>query len=504
MWPFREEHLQDFAVVMLLLTIVFYLMFAVIKSIGMGALNRADKYLRYKEDGGVSEDNGIDGNRLKDTLMASSFSLASAIYVYIEWATIDKLLALWSPITWAFGVLVLVFASKKIFFASKEAWTIHAYLGKKYSSGLLTKITSLVASVVFMLQVAAEVVVGIAVLQVFIGVDISVETMSFLVGAIFIAYSLIGGLPSVLQTDFIQYRVVLFALIAMLLIGINQGGATAFNNIALSLPTFFPEGVGWVLVLSLLALNLPLLITDMSVWQRVGASSSPEEANSGTIRFSLNLFMWMSFIVLLGTGFATSFSELPDTRPVVGMISYFSDTIAYPLLITGLIGALVSTADTFLISSVQTIIADWKYKKLFAEVDYDSSRLGYEKHKKIIRDSRLGILLLGIISVLVGILAWNYLTLLLEFLFVIFGMQTALAPTVINALYGKPNKLQSASSILSVVVGVVAAFIGLVLAMFQVQLFGLSIALWTPIISLSLSTIVFLFGIKMAKMKTTD
>ncbi|MEW8492724.1 MAG: hypothetical protein AB2604_02915 [Candidatus Thiodiazotropha taylori] len=198
----------------------------------------------------------------------------------------------------------------------------------------------------------------------------------------------------------------------------------------------------------------------------------------------------MSFI-----GFAVTFSELPETRPAVAMISYFSDSIVYPVLVAGLIGALISTADTFLISSVQTLIADWRYKDTLTSVNYDSSKLETTIHEKIIRDSRIGILVLGVASVLIGVLAWNYLEMLLEFLFVVFGIQTSLAPVVVYSLYGHHAKSLGGWGLASVIAGSILALLGLVMAMLGVEVAGLSIALWTPIASLFMSSFVMFIGV---------
>ncbi|GEM_PF-4574550 len=495
MFPLDKNTIQQITTILVFLSISYYLFISFRHSITMSVSKNISKFLRFKEDGEI-EENGINANDLKRTFMASAFSLASAIYVYVEWASYDGLFALWSPITWALGIYILYKLTTKIYEVGRSSWTLHSFLGDYFDNEKTTKISSLVTSSVFLLQVAAEVVVGIAVLKAFIGPEISITYLSIVVGTIFIIYSLIGGLPSVLVTDNLQYRLVLLSLFAIFLIAINEGGATGYNHLLESLPTFLPSGTNWIIVLSLLALNFPLLFTDMSVWQRISASKSVKEAKEGSKKFFWSLLFWMSAIVIFGTAFSSSFTDVDTVRPAIRMISFFSDSIAYPFLITGFIAALLSTADTFLISSVQTIIADWKYREALKSVNYNSSNLDENTHKRMIKDSRIGTLVFGIVSVAIGILTWFYLGKLLELLFVIFGIQTSLAPAVLYSLFKKEAHIAKQASFYSILVGALFAIIGLILSFYNLTIMGIAVSLWTPLISLLLSSVTFLLFIR--------
>jgi len=487
--PFSSDTIHFVSYLAILASVLFYLLIAYFNSRRYNP-NRADTYLRYRHTDTI--ESGMSGEQLRATLMASSFSLASAIYVYIDWASADGMLALWSPITWTLGAVVLYTLRKRIYSESRIAWTIHSFLGTSYRSNTLMRLASLVTVLVFLLQVAAEVFVGIAVLTVFFGHQVPLFALCIFIGAVFIAYSVIGGLPSVLVTDFHQYRIIAFAIGVAAVILLTSGGQSAVDQVVDSFSnSFLPAGNSWIIVLSLLCLNIPLFITDMSVWQRIGATEKESDITRGLGSFSITLFLWMSLLVFLGVGFSTYFVGFPDLRPAQAMITYFSDTIVFPILLVGLIGALLSTADTFLISSVQTLIVDWRYHKQLSEKEFDPNSLEPVVHRKMVQQSRIGVLVLGFATVIAGYFFFTNLPSLLDLLFVIFGLQTTLAPIVLWGLLKKSDSRDEKAGILSIVVGSILTIILLVLALAGVSWFGISTALWAPILVLFGSSITF-------------
>ncbi len=298
-----------------------------------------------------------------------------------------------------------------------------------------------------------------------------------------------------LLTDRFQYRLTAFTLIVAALMLFNDGGQTAVELLKGSLSeTFLPSGALWIVLLGLFALNLPLFITDMSVWQRIGATSEEQEVTKGLGSFVLSLLFWMCLLVCLGTGFAIFFEPAPGLSAAQAMLGYFKDSIIFPLLLSGFVAALLSTGDTFLIASVQTVLVDWKYAKQLEDVRYDAERLPPETHRAMLRDSRLGVVLLGFGSVLLGYLFFQMLPSLLDLLFVLFGLQTSLTVVVVWGLLGNAKPGEARSAVSSVLSGGVVAFICLILALRGVELGGVTLGLWAPILVLAVSSFVFFIG----------
>ena len=486
---FSPSNIDAITLVAVAVTVFGYLLFAYKHQRRM-LKDRADAFLRYRADG--TKEKAIDAKLLRASLMASAFSLASAIYVYIDWAATDGLFALWSPISWSLGALVLYMARNRVFSASRRAWTLHAYLGDVYENASLRRASSLVTSAVFLLQVAAEVYVGIAVLTVFVGPEIPAWLLSVVVCVVFVSYTIVGGLPSVLITDRIQYRLTAFALLVAAVVLFDQGGATAVAKLRASFSeTFAPSGTTWIVLFGLFALNLPLFITDMSVWQRIGASESREEVGRGLGTFALSLSLWMSLLVCLGAGFSVFFEPATGMSPAQGLLGYFRDSLVFPLLLVGFVAALLSTGDTFLIASVQTIVADWTFYPTLRGVDFEAQKLPKSTHKAMLGFARTGIVVLGLGSVIIGYVCFLLIPRLLDLLFVVFGAQTALGVSVVWALWGKADKQSGTAALWSVLVGGAMAVTCLLLALAGVEFMGVGLGLWAPILTLASSITAF-------------
>ena len=490
---FTPDTLHSLAVALLVGT-VGWCMVAALRHRRAAASGRVDAFLRYRST--ATQDAPITSGLLRATLMASAFSLASAIYVYVDWAVTDGMFVLWSPIAWATGAGVLYALRRRIFTASRGAWTLHAFLRDRFDSVGLMRLASSLTAFVFLLQVAAEVYVGLAVLQVVVGGALPLWMLSLLIGVVFVGYSVIGGLPSVLMTDRLQYRLMAFALLLAALTLFDNGGATAVERIVASIAeTFVPSGSGWIVFAGLFALNIPLFVTDMSVWQRVGAASSTEEVTKALRALVPELLGWMGLLVCLGTGFAMFFEPAAGQTAAQAMLGYFRDSMVFPILVAGFVAALLSTGDTFLLASVQTLLVDWKYANALRRVSYDPERLDATAHRAMLRDSRVGVVALGLGSILLGHLFFEALPSLLDLLFVLFGLQTALTPVVVWGLFhpGADNG-NGAAGIRSVVAGGIVALVCLVLALTGVELLGVTMGLWAPIGVLAAATVAFIAG----------
>ena len=123
------------------------------------------------------------------------------------------------------------------------------------------------------------------------------------------------------------------------------------------------------------------------------------------------------------TGFYSYFTDTAGTPSIVErMISFYSDSIVFPLLIVGFIGALVSTADTFLINSMQMIIIDWQFRSRCLDVGFGAEKFSKKENAKIMTWSNLWILVFGFLAIIVGLLSYLFLEKLSALLFVIFEL----------------------------------------------------------------------------------
>jgi len=489
---FPKDVIQSLALLFVGVTVLWYFIVALRTRRSLGRAT-PDAFLRYRSDDptGVPP---LTGRLLQASLMGSAFSLASSVYVYLNWAATDGAFVLWSPITWAMGAVILYLLRHQIFRESRNTWTLHGFLQQKYDSVLLKRLASIITSLVFLLQVVAEVYVGLSVLRVFVGPDVPLWLLCAVAGAVFIGYSVIGGLPAIMITDHIKYRLITFGLILAAIMLFDQGGASAVQLIQESLSTtFFPtSSPSWILLLSLIALNFPLLITDMSVWQRVGAAESEREVTRGLGSFAALLLPWLAMIVFVGIGFGGFLTPPEGYTTAQSILSFFSDSLVFVFLLAALFAALLTTADNYLIASVQTILVDWVWAERLERVSYQPEDLPRDQQRSMLRTAEIGLIVLGFGSVVLGYLFLAALPNLLDLLFVIFGIQAALAPSVLYGLLGKARPSDARAGIASLVAGGVTGLLCLFLALGGLELLGVSYGLWSPVFVLAISSITFL------------
>lgn len=110
----------------------------------------------------------------------------------------------------------------------------------------------------------------------------------------------------------------------------------------------------------------------------------------------------------------------------------------------------------------------------------------------MIKEAGLRIIILGVGTVLCGYLFLAALPSLIDLLFVIFGLQTALAPSVVYGLFDKVGPGDARAGIASLVIGDVTALVCLLLALAGKELLGVTLGLWSPILVLIFSTTTFL------------
>jgi len=489
---FSQDIIHTLALLFVAATVLWYFWVALrTRRVFLGNTS-PDAFLRYRTDdpGGVPP---LSAPLLQASLMGSAFSLASSVYVYLNWAATDGAFVLWSPITWAGGALLLYLLRHQIFRESRNAWTLHGFLQEKYSSPQLKRLASIITSLVFLLQVVAEVYVGLSVLQIFVGPNVPLWILCAVAGAVFIGYSVIGGLPAIMITDHIKYRLIVFGLFLAAIGLFDQGGASAVKLIQHSISTtFFPStSASWITLLSMIALNLPLLITDMSVWQRVGAAESEREVTRGLGTFALTLLPYLAVIVFIGIAFGGFLLPPAGYTTAQAILAFFSDSLVFIFLLAGLFAALLTTADNYLIASVQTILVDWTWAERLERVGYRPEDLPQSEQRSMLRTAEVGVVVLGFGSVLLGYLFLKTLPSLLDLLFVIFGIQAALTPSVVYGLLGKARPTDARAGIASLVIGGVIGLICLGLALAGLSLLGVSYGLWSPVFVLGASSITF-------------
>lgn len=183
--------------------------------------------------------------------------------------------------------------------------------------------------------------------------------VSFLV---IISYTIFSGLYGVVYTDVAQFLVLVFVIYTILPIKvlINIGGigemikALPPNMLSLN---FSPEIIGWIFT------SLIFTFAGAEMWQRSFASKSPKAATKGMLIGTTIYGVTIFVTVILSLG---SYLLVPDVIKLYGTADAAIPALAIDVLPTGILGlafagifaVIMSTADTYLLMSVQTIVGD--------------------------------------------------------------------------------------------------------------------------------------------------
>ena len=252
--------------------------------------------------------------------------------------------------------------------------------------------------------------------------------------AIIIAYTFVGGYKAVSYTDVLQGVLMLIGLIGVPLVAIHSAGGwnsvsaslTAQDPALLDLFAFTNDGVvGWVAVISFVAIGLPFL----GVPQLLVRYMSARDANE------LRKAKWVSIIVMgcfgigavmVGIAGRALMPGLEDTETIFPELS----TALFPPLITGVLlvivlSAIMSTADSLLLLASSAIVRD-TVQKIFGSMKSDSHLANYGK---------VVTLLVGAFAVALALeveqLIFDYV------LFAWSGLGSAFGPVVLCLLFYK-------------------------------------------------------------------
>lgn len=220
------------------------------------------------------------------------------------------------------------------------------------------------------------------------------EPMTFslyVIGAIIIGYTVMGGLNAVIYTDTVQWIILLTGLIlfASPLAYFKIGGWQALKET-------LPEGhlsltnVSFMQIINWMITIVPIWLVGMTLYQRMYACKDTKDAKkawyiAGIFEYPIMAFMG-AFLGLCGRAL------FPEVEPELGLPMTIKTVL--PIGVTGLVvasyfSAIMSTADSCLVASSGNFVNDI-IEKYFMK-DNDS--------KKSIRVSQIVTLIIGVLAI---------------------------------------------------------------------------------------------------------
>ncbi len=363
--------------------------------------------------------------------------------------------ALMLPIGGVLGIFILTRIAGKV--RTYEKFTVPEILGDRFGSE--ARILSVFALVMaYMVIVSYQFNAGGAVLHTVLTDTsgehlISVQTGTIIAAIFIIAYTMLAGLVSVAYTD-VGNGIIMTAslLISFPILWIKAGGwsgmEVAFSNMG------NPEKMdffGQYSLMDIINFCLPsflLVLGDANMYQRFFASKDAESAKKATT--FLVGFVLIIELLIIASAWVSS-SMIIDVENGRHVLIYAAHQLLPPILgaimMTTIIGIIISTADSFLLVPATTLIRDI-YLKYFNKNVSD---------KKIVLLSRLLVLVLGIIAYVVSI-GFSKSSSFFEralYAYTIYG--AAITPVLVAALFWK--KASKVGAIISIISGTITTLI---------------------------------------------
>ena len=363
--------------------------------------------------------------------------------------------ALILPLGSVLGIIILTRIAGKV--RSFEKFTVPEILGDRF--GPSARLLSVVALVIaYMVIVSYQYNAGGAVLHTVLTNDagislISVETGTIIAALFIIAYTMLAGLVSVAYTDVANGIIIMVSFIIAIPIFLVEAGG--FSGMAASFEAMGrPDHMNfWGVYSTMDIINfcLPpflLIMGDANMYQRFFASKSAEGAKSATK--VLIIAVTLAELMIIFAAWVAS-SMIPDAEVGKYVLIYaahkFLPTFIGAIMMTTIVGIIISTADSFLLVPATTLMRDVYLNYVNPHAD----------EKKIVLLSRLLVLGLGIIAYIVS-LGFAKSAGFFEralYAYTIYG--AAITPSLVAALFWKGAT--KAGAVASIVTGTVTTLL---------------------------------------------
>lgn len=306
--------------------------------------------------------------------------------------------------------------------------------------------------------------------------EMGVQQMLWIMGAIAVVYTMMGGMKAVIYTDTVQWIILLVGLMGIAIpmtwytLGGWSGIAPYVSDDMLSL-----TNITWTDIVNWTVTVVPIWFVGMTLYQRIFACKDAQSAKKAWYIAGVLEWPFMAFTGVL-LGMLANVAIQQGIVPVAGG-SLADSELGLPLLIknilpvgvTGLVlaayfSAVLSTADSCLMAASGSVVGDLvpQHKK--------------GQHKQVVRFSQVSTLAIGVFAILLASVMENVLELMLyAYAFMVSGLCVPIvAATLLKKRYPQP-------ALVSMIVGGVIT-ISLILSKAELpysldaNIFGLSVS----------------------------
>jgi len=390
----------------------------------------ADYFVAGKKAGLIP----VSGSLLATILGGSAILGTIELSQKIGWA------ALWFLFSAALGLFALVPLTKYV--KRFGNYTLPELLGHFYGKKAEI-IASAIIPIAWLGIVAAQIIASAKILS---GLGfISYSNAAILSGGVFIVYTLAGGQVSILKTDTIQAVLIMAGLTALTLF-------TAYHPQQPNMPPLqanklFNVEFSPIDLLILLLTYSVTFVVGPDIYSRVFCARNEKTATRSILVVALLLVPVSFILTYLGI-----FSQTIDSDGIISFAQHLLPAWAYGLFIAALLSAVMSSADTTILTS--SIILN---ELITGNLDKSSS----------LKFTRLLIIILGILSIGIALFVTSIISSLLFALTFFSG--AFVVPVLAGLLKIKVNKTMIVPAVLA---GGLTALAGKIVNVFYIDLTG--------------------------------
>jgi len=266
---------------------------------------------------------------------------------------------------------------------------------------------------------------------------------------IMITYAVLGGQLSILLTDVFQAIMLFIGISLAVVLVLSQIGG--INELRVSLPGeyfSFPlnSQFGWKNLISLLVLVGTTYVVGPDMYTRLFCSRNESTARNSTL-LSASMLLPLAFgIVLIGMGARVLYPWISAEQAFPQVIREITSPVLSGLIIAALLAALMSSADTCLLSQ-SIILTEDIIKRIRPAID----------ERKTVLLARINLVVLGFLALGMALVLKGVITSLL-FAYTVFS--SGLAVPVIAGFFRKKLKLTSTAALAALIMGGMVGLLG--------------------------------------------
>ena len=345
----------------------------------------------------------------------------------------------WWLLAGSLGLLILAF-----FFAHKVRgfglYTLPELLEKQYNSRAAGLVASILIAVSWLAIIAAQVIAAGKILSILLpNVDTSI--IMAISALVLTLYTFLGGQYSVIRTDLVQFGIIVVGVVVCLGFVLRDAGGVSGLHSSLSSDYFsFPINTKftWPNLITLLILTGSVYVVGPDMYSRLFCARDEKVARKSAFSAALITIPIAFIIVLIGIGAKALFPEIAPEQALPTVMKEILPIGISGLVIAALLAAMMSSADTCLITTSTIFTADI-YKRIFPNLS----------ERKTLLVAKVAVLVIGALTLVVA-LRLNGIINSLLLAYTVFTSGVVLP--VIAGFYKDKLKVNS--------IGVVAAIIG--------------------------------------------